>query len=247
MRLRQIAFVARRLEPVVEDLCAVLDTGVAFRDPGVGVFGLENAVMAVGDTFLEVVSPKQDGTTAGRYLERRGGDGGYMVMVQSDDLGADRRRLDSLGVRVVWSIELDDIGGMHLHPRDVGGAILSLDQPRPPESWRWAGPEWTGRGMTVASPRIAAAELQSEDPVALGRRWSEVLARPGRPTDLGWEIALDAGTIRFAHPGDDRGEGLSGIDVAGADRAGALAAAQRRGALINQDGIEICAVRIRLV
>ena len=51
-----------------------------FRDPGVGVFGLENAVFAVGDTFLEVVAPVQPDTTAGRYLQRRGGDSGYMAI-----------------------------------------------------------------------------------------------------------------------------------------------------------------------
>ena len=42
----------------------------------------------------------------------------------------------------MWQITLDDIATVYLHPRDVGGALLSLDEPRPPASWRWAGPEW---------------------------------------------------------------------------------------------------------
>ena len=42
-----------------------------FDDPGVGEFGLINAVFPVGDTFVEVVSAVQPGTTAGRYLARR--------------------------------------------------------------------------------------------------------------------------------------------------------------------------------
>ncbi|MFQ5351781.1 MAG: VOC family protein, partial [Candidatus Binatia bacterium] len=144
MRLRQIALVARDLDPVVDGLCRTLGLEVGFNDPGVAAFGLRNAVIPVGDTFLEVVSPLRENTSAGRFLERRGGDGGYMVMLQTDDLEADRRRLDGLGVRVVWEITLDDIAGVHLHPRDLGGAIVSLDQPRPPESWRWAGPDWRG-------------------------------------------------------------------------------------------------------
>src|SRR5713226_5795789 len=109
MRLRQVALVAHDLEPVVADLCAVLGIDVAFRDPGVREFGLHNAVMAIGDTFLEVVSPVQPDTTAGRYLERRGGDGGYMVILQCDDLDADRRRVADLGIRVVWQIDLPDM------------------------------------------------------------------------------------------------------------------------------------------
>jgi Glyoxalase-like domain len=247
MRLRQIALVARRLEPVVEDLCTVLGVQVGFRDPGVGAFGLENAVIPVGDTFLEVVSPVQEGTTAGRYLERRGGDGGYMVMVQSDDFAADRRRLDALGVRVVWSIELDDISGMHLHPRDVGGAILSLDEPRPRESWRWAGPEWTGRGRTIASPRLAAAELQSDEPAALARRWSEILGRQTGETERGSEIRLDPGLIRFVRPTDGRGDGLAGVDVEVSNRASILAAARTRGIPVGVDTLDIGGVRLRLV
>ncbi|TFG92391.1 MAG: hypothetical protein E4H11_09500, partial [Myxococcales bacterium] len=95
VRLRQVAFVARELEPVVEALCDVLDVEVAYRDPGVGVFGLHNALMPLGDSFLEVVSPERLGTTAGRLLERRGGDGGYMVIVQSQARKADRARVES--------------------------------------------------------------------------------------------------------------------------------------------------------
>lgn len=101
MRLRQVALVAADLAPVVEDLEAVLGIETGFADPGVGEFGLTNAVLPVGDTFLEVVSPATEGTTAGRYLERRNGDGGYMVILQSDALDADRRRFEELGVRVV--------------------------------------------------------------------------------------------------------------------------------------------------
>ena len=87
MRLRQVALVARDLERSVGELCDVLGIDVAYNDPNMVVFGLANAVIPVGNTFLEVVSPAQEGTTAGRYLERRGGDGGYMLVLQPRDLG----------------------------------------------------------------------------------------------------------------------------------------------------------------
>src|SRR5438552_15029239 len=132
MFIRQVALVARELEPVVADLRAVLGLGDGFRDPGVGEFGLHNTVMVVGTTFLEVVSPVRAGTTAGRFLEKQGGDGGYMVILQTADLDADRRRLATLGMRIVWEVALDDIATVHLHPRDIGGAAVPPDQPRPP-------------------------------------------------------------------------------------------------------------------
>jgi hypothetical protein len=75
VRLRQVVLVARDLERVVATLRARLGLGEPFRDPAVGSFGLENAVMALGDTFVEVVSPVKPDTAARRHLERRGGDG----------------------------------------------------------------------------------------------------------------------------------------------------------------------------
>ena len=40
-------------------------------------------------------------------------------------LDAARARLDGLNVRVVWKADLRDAAGTHLHPKDVGGTILS--------------------------------------------------------------------------------------------------------------------------
>ena len=85
LQLRQICLVAPALEPAVEDLCAILGIEVCYRDPGVAQWGLENAVMPLGDQFLEVVAPTREGTAAGRYLQRRSGPGGYMVITLCKD------------------------------------------------------------------------------------------------------------------------------------------------------------------
>jgi hypothetical protein len=271
MRLRQVALVARALEPVVDDLSAVLGLTVVFRDPSVEIFGLENAVMAVGDTFLEVVSPTCESTAAGRLLERRRGDGGYMVILQTDDLAADRARLASLGVRVVFETALEDIACAHLHPRDVGGAILSLDQPRPPASWRWAGPTWASARPSVVSRAIVGAELQAADPAAMARRWAEVLGRTARrcPADTRGgagatsggnagkvpadaradethEIALEGGTLRFVPARDGRGEGLAAIHMRVADAERVRQTARARSLAVDDGEITICGTRIVL-
>jgi hypothetical protein len=202
----------------------------------------------VGDTFLEVVSPVKGDTSAGRFLERRGGDGGYMVIVQSDDRAADRRRVDGLGVRVVWEMELPDISTIHLHPRDVGGAILSLDVADPPESWRWAGPDWQGRSRRDATAGLMAVEMHASDPSGMAARWSEVLDRPaGELASGGFEIALDAGSIRFAATPDGGAPGLAGFDVAVTDRRRVVEAARDHGFLGRDGRISICGTQIGLV
>jgi hypothetical protein len=247
MRLRQVVLVAPTLEPAVGTLRRLFQLGEGFRDPGVAEFGLVNTVFALGDTFLEVVAPKADGTTAGRYLERRG-EGGYMVIVQVDSIEDARRRVEELGVRVVWQSEHEEISGLHLHPRDVGGAILSLDEARPPESWHWAGPRWLDEVDTSVVGEILAVELQAASPAGMARRWGRVLARAPKRRAGVWTIPLDRGSIRFVPARDGRGEGVSRFDVAVTDRERLLANAEELDIEVASDGdiLETAGVRIGL-
>ena len=169
LRFRQAVLAARDLDAAVGELRAALPLGEPYADPGVAYFGLRNAVMPLGDTFVEVVSPVQAGTAAGRFLERRG-DGPYMGMFQVEDLVGARARAASVGVREVWAVELDDISAVHLHPADMGAAIVSLDRPVPPDSWRWGGP-WQPHGEA----RTTGLTLLARDPEALNARWRTVL------------------------------------------------------------------------
>ena len=143
-RLRQVVIAARDLEAAVDRLCTDLKLRVCFNDPGVSEFGLHNALLTVGDQFIEVVSPITNNTAVGRLLDRRKADvTAYMVMFEVDDLDARMSALDRAQVRTVWSGDYPTIRGRHLHPGDIGGAIVSLDQPEPLGSWLWAGPAWT--------------------------------------------------------------------------------------------------------
>ncbi|HEX8052631.1 MAG TPA: VOC family protein, partial [Thermoleophilaceae bacterium] len=172
VRLRQAVLAAAELDGVAGRLREELGLGEPYADPGVGAFGLRNAVFALGDAFLEVVAPTQPGTAAGRYLERHGGDGGYMLIFQVDDLSGARARAEELGVRTVWGIDLPDIAATHLHPADMRGAIVSIDRPVPPESWRWGGPGWIGEGGTGAPGRLEGATVAVTDPEAVAERWA---------------------------------------------------------------------------
>lgn len=232
MRLRQAVLAADELEPVAEELRSTLGLGEPFRDPGVSLFGLENTVFALGDCFIEVVSPTQAGTAAGRYLAHHGRDtpagvrcGGYMVIFDVEDLEGARSRAQAAGVRVVWQLDLPDISGTHLHPVDMGGAIVSIDRSNPYGSWRWGGPEWTEkiplweRGGSGAPGRLAGITVAVGDPAAVAARWGEVLGvavseggteAPGsaRPA-----LTLDGGEVRFESAPGERQEGLVEIGV----------------------------------
>jgi hypothetical protein len=247
LRLRQIALVGEDLAAARADIEAVLGLGEPYADPGVGKFGLHNAVWPVGDTFLEVVSPQQDGTTAGRLLEKRGGDGGYMVILQVGDSAEARERVAAEGVRIIEKADFDGVSMSHLHPKDVGGAILSLDQMTPPERWEWGGPDWTRNVKTDVSTAVVGGELQGPDPDAMSAKWAAVLGRPRETAAEGWRIGLDGGELRFVTAKDGRGEGVGAFDVAVRDPAAVHAAAKARGCDGPGDHITLCGTRVRLV
>jgi hypothetical protein len=199
--------VAAELEPTAERLRSALRLGEPFRDPGVREFGLANTVFALGDCFLEVISPIGPDTAAGRYLSRRGGGGGYMVIFDIDDLEGARARAAELGVRTVWQIDLPDISGTHLHPADMDGAIVSLDRSDPFGSWRWGGPQWTGRIGAGAGGRLLGATVAVDHPATVAARWAQVLG-VAVETHGGLVLGLDGGEVRFEEASQDRGEGL---------------------------------------
>jgi hypothetical protein len=235
VRLRQAVLVAGELEPVASALREALHLEEPFRDPGVSEFGLANVVFALGDCFLEVVSPTRTDTAAGRYLARHGGDGGYMVIFDLEDLEGARARAEQLGVRVIWRIDLPDISGTHLHPSDMRGAIVSIDRSRPYGTWRWGGPQWTGRTGSGAPGRLAAITVAVEDPACVAERWAHVLGVPLGDGELP-VLALDGAEVRFAAADSEQAEGLVEIAVE-------LAPELARG----RETIEPGGVRVRLL
>ena len=249
MRLRQVATVAADLESVADDLRAVLGLSSGYRDPGVGEFGLHNVVLAIGDTFLEVVSPLRAGTTAGRFLDRQGGDSGYMVILQTDEeMALLRARMPEIGVRIVWQSDHEDICGTHLHPRDVGGAILSVDWAEPPESWRWAGPSWQSESDGAAG-EITAVDIGAHDPEGMATRWLEVLASGEKrfERDGVSVVELERGSLRFIPISSHDNEGVRAFEIAIADVSAAMAEATSRGLPCRDHSVEMCGVEFRLV
>ena len=86
MKIRQVALASSNLEETDKTLRRLLGCDQTYADPEIIYFGLDNRLYTLGDCFLEVVSPVQPNTAAGRFLDRRGGDGGYMLGASQWDL-----------------------------------------------------------------------------------------------------------------------------------------------------------------
>jgi len=255
MKLRQVVFVCKDLEGNARELCETLGIEVAYRDPGVGKWGLANVVCPTGHDFLEIVSPTQEGTSAGRYIQRRKGDGGYMVILQVADAVRERERITALGVRAVEKKDLPEYKYTHFHPSDTAGVLLSIDQTVAPAGvdpklwWPPAAKDWLPHAKSNVTNGLGGVEIQAEDPDAAAALWSKILARPVE----GDIIRLDDdGEIRFVPIADDRGPGVSAFDVKIVDRQAVLDRAHKRHhppahVPSSPAQIELCGCRINLV
>jgi hypothetical protein len=245
MRIRQIVFAATDLKTGADRLSTLLGMDRPYCDPGVAEFGLDNAVFVFGDQFVEIVSPTRAGTTAGRLIERRG-ECGYMLILQTDDFDRELARFERMGVRRVWAKDLDDIRATHLHPKDIGGAIVSIDQPTPPASWRWGGPDWKQQSGAAGQQRVVGISIGADNPTAMAARWAQVLGL-GAPAAQGatQRLVLDGGWVDF-EAADGRGEGITGYTLAVAGRDAVLARARELGLGVACHAVTLFGTRIEL-
>ncbi|HYW04285.1 MAG TPA: VOC family protein [Gammaproteobacteria bacterium] len=254
IHLRQICLVAEHLVPAIRDLSGVFSIRSCYVDPEVGKFGLENTLLPVGSRFLELVAPTREGTAAGRFLQRRGGAGGYMVICQVptlEDQAAVRARAGDNGVRVAFEADRGSWNIMQLHPGDMGASFLEVDWDReadPTGNWEPAGGKgWKDAVCTDVVSDIVAVELQGERPGALAERWAAVTGLPLERGDGAARIRLANADLRFVPARDGRGDGLGALDLRVADRTRLLAEAARRGARVSDDQVMICGTRFNLV
>ena len=250
LRLRQICLVARELKPVEEQLHKVLGINVCFRDPGVAFFGLENALFPIGNQLLEVVAPVEESTAGGRYLDRRGGDGGYMVITQCDSHAPRRARVEELGVRIAHQFDNEHFLNMQLHPKDTGATFFEIDEQLGEGAhdidgpWAPAGPNSQRAKNTELVDGIETAELQCDDPEAVANRWSAIAEIPLKNK---LTVELDNASLRFVGCSDGRPEGLGGLDLSAPGKEKILEVADSLDLRTGDSQVYLCGTRFNLL
>lgn len=250
LRLRQIAMVARDDLAAAQEFIDVLGVAIGYHDPGIARIKLHNTLLPVGTQILEIVAPLESGITAERYLERRKGAGGYMVITQTDDHPPRRARVEELGIRIVGQFDEHGFTNMQLHPRDTGGSFLEIDYQEggedPMGPWDPAGPDWQKAIRTDLVSAVTAAEMQCDDPDKVASRWSEIIEIDRADVNGVPTIPLENATLRFVPLADDRGEGLAGIDLRCSDPDAVKANAAKRGLPVGADHVELVGMRCYL-
>lgn len=134
---------------------------------------------------------------------------------------------------------------MHLHPKDVGGTLLSIDYMPHWSDWEWGGPDW--QKSATHGEAITGIGISALDPQGMAGRWGEVLGRPMEHCDQASCIGLDEGELQFAPLAGSGSEGFQAFDLHSARAAQLRENAARHGCLSAEGNIELFGMAIRLV
>jgi methylmalonyl-CoA/ethylmalonyl-CoA epimerase len=92
--------------------------------------GVEEAMLPLGDSYLQLIAPTSDDSTVARFIERRG-EGLHHIAYEVDDVGASLEQLRSGGATLIDERPRRG-GGGHLvafvHPKDNHGVLVELVQ-----------------------------------------------------------------------------------------------------------------------
>jgi hypothetical protein len=250
LRLRQICLVEKNLPRVIADMQTIFGVKLAYQDPNVRRYGLENALFPFGLAFIEIVSPVEPDTAAERFLERGGGVGGYMAIFNCNDPQRRAQHANAIGVRTAHVIDHHGFHGVQLHPRDCRAAMIEFDHSEGEEDIRGAyhsagGTGWTHAIKTDVTKRLVEIVIESPNPADIGQHWSRIVELPFAPDGEGGRIASDMTAIRFAK-GEGGREVLRTLVLDVADRAGIVERAAKLGYPVSAAGVAFCGVRFAL-
>jgi methylmalonyl-CoA/ethylmalonyl-CoA epimerase len=118
-----------------------LDAAIAFYADAFGVQmvheevneeqGVREAMLAVGDSHIQLLAPLRPDSPIGRFLDRQG-PGIQQVAYTVDDIDAASDRLRAAGVRMLYDEPKAGTAGSRVnfaHPKDCGGVLIELVQP----------------------------------------------------------------------------------------------------------------------
>ncbi len=252
VRLRQVCFAAPVLAPAERALAGILGIEPSHRAPELNAeFGLENVVFPVNGSFIEIVAPLRDNTSVSKFLSGNKAQGLYIVILDCSDLDQRRGVVQQMGIRITHSASYPGAKNIQLHPRDMGGTMLEIDQHAAGsegrfEHFEWAGLDWRDHVRTDVTVDLLGVDMCCSDPASVVERWAQVVDRAAASNVSEHRIDLDYGELRFVDPGGSFAEGLTAVNLSVRDTAAVLGNAQRVGCRTTTDAFEFCGVMLRL-
>lgn len=209
-RIRHYVIATRDMKFVNEQLYEFLGMPAMPKPPGPGTteqYGFYSTMMKVGSAMLEIVQPIKPDHHLNNWLDERGGDGGYMVVMQAFDDNALLARAKSEGLTLTRDLIFR---GQHMMQFDYRrfGTHFELYKYTPEDNW-WGDP--LGRNYPPA--RVASEMLGCDVAVENAASIADQVARLFLGQRVGGaSVRFDDRQINFV-PVEGKARGLVAIDL----------------------------------
>jgi len=93
--------------------------------------GVEEAMVGIGDSTIQLLAPLRPDSAIGRFLERNG-EGIQQVAFRVADVEVAAQRLRDAGLRLLYDAPRHGTAGSRInfvHPKDCGGVLVELVEP----------------------------------------------------------------------------------------------------------------------
>jgi hypothetical protein len=216
-RLRHYVIAAKDLDATCNELASLLDVELIPKPEGANeptlAFGFRTKMIRVGTTLLEVVSPIREKHQLQDFFVERGGDGGFMVVMQTYDDDALLARAAAAGHKLAF--EIPNFMGQHLMQFDYKtfGTRFEFYKYTPEDNW-WGNPLHGDYNDPKAAEDILGAEVAVENPAAI----AETAASTFLGKREGASVTFIDRRIDFVEPAG-KARGLTAIYLKARDRS----------------------------
>ena len=94
-------------------------------------FGVEAALLEIGDAHVELLTPIEPDSAVGRFLEKNG-PGMHHVAYRTEDIDAELQRMSQAGIRMIDEqarTGIRDSRVAFVHPKSTGGVLTEIVEP----------------------------------------------------------------------------------------------------------------------
>jgi hypothetical protein len=176
-------------------------------------YGFYSTMMKIGTTMLEIVQPMRPDHHLNHWFDERGGDGGYMVVMQTFNSEALKGRAAAEGLTLTRDMIFR---GQHMLQFDYRhfGTHFELYQYSPPEDW-WGDPNGRPYPEARVATEVVGAEVAVEDPQAIAAQSARLFGAGGHD---GTRLSFEDRTLSFV-PSQGGWRGLVALDLRARDQS----------------------------
>lgn len=222
-RMHHVGVVVRRLADAYRFYRDVLGLPL-IKEAAVPSQGVRAALLAAGDTEVELLEPTDSSTGIARFLAKRG-EGLHHVCFETPDIHATLGILAAKRVELLDPTPRDGLAGQiaFLHPRACSGVLVELATP-PPSA---APAETPGAALRLKRLVIGAADPEHTAEVFRSLFGFSEVSMNGRRRAM---LAVGSGALLVV-PAEEAGgtEGMVALSLVAADFAALKAALDRAG------------------